>query len=54
MHKQTPETVDLPRRKHSEEPLDIFLQGFFYISLTITIIIALVCLFFEAVNWVTS
>lgn len=54
MHKQPPETVDLPRKQPKQEPLDIALQGFFYISLTIMIIIALICLFLEAAEWITT
>lgn len=51
MHKKPDlETVDLPRRKHTKEPLDIALQGFFYISLTIMIIIGATCLILETVN----
>lgn len=54
MHKQPPETVDLPRKQPKQEPLDIALQGFYYISVTIIIFIGAACLLLEAAHWITT
>lgn len=57
MHKTPPdlETVELPKKKpRKQEPLDIALQGFYYTSITLMIIIGAACLLLEAAHWITT